>query len=417
MVDITLHSLTILVGTTASGKTKWATDNFSSWEIISPELIRLELFGRADAFQHESYVWKELVQRVEKRLLWGSRVVVDATNLKKQDRDCFLAVAKKTGVPLYVICFERDTEQKIKILTRDGVTHHDALAILQKQEQTMRSHARSLLALDGQDAKVCKSTAVGRIVQKVEILNNKLLVVGDVHGNISGMQQAIKMAALENRQIVWLGDIVDYGANNLKCVRMVYETVCNNEAVMVWGNHERKITKWIDCDWGKTFNGRMSDANYATVKEILSLSEDRRARFLAVWRALENHSQQCWHKDNWLFTHGAATSQMWHMQGYHRLPQPHSDMAFFGQTDRNHPTKEDGYPNRIWNWVDDVPAGRNVVVGHDWVDRQTNQIVVKINTHGGRVFCVDAGSSKGGRLAALAIDTNTQQTEERYFDT
>jgi hypothetical protein len=186
---------------------------------------------------------------------------------------------------------------------------------------------------------------------------------------------------------------------------------------MIWGNHERKISKWIDSNWGERYSGRLSEANTATVDQILSLNPERRQRFLSVWRALENHSQQFWRSNNWLFTHGAAGPQVWQTPHCHRLTGSLGEMAYFGQTDKVNPTRSDGYPNRVWDWVNSVPENHNVVVGHDWVDRTTNRVVTKRNNNGGTVYCVDAGNSKGGRLAAMQIDTLTQKTEEWYFDT
>ena len=413
MVHICSHSLVVLVGTAASGKSEWARVHFSPWETVSPEKIRQELFGRADNVENDSLVWNEIYRRVDCKLANGSRVVVDATNLKHSDREPFVNLAQMYGAQLVFVMFERSREKKQAVLHSLGYSISLAEDLITKQEQTLALGRKQLMRLPAQ---VVTSDSVAKIVSQPQ-LTTSLLAVGDVHGDFLSMQRAVDMAQDEQRQIVWLGDIVDYGSNNLKCVKLAYQTVVNGQAVIIWGNHERKIGQWIRANWGTTFRGRLSDANRATTREIESLSLDRRLKFLAAWRALENHSQQCWRSYNWLFTHGAATLGMWSTPSSHRLTNPDGEMAYFGQTDRHMPTKSDGYPNRIWDWVDNVPAAHNVVVGHDWVDRQNCKVLVKTNSAGGRVFCIDTGNSKGGRLAALAIDTQQQTVEERYLDT
>lgn len=417
MVDIPLHSMVVLVGTVGSGKQAWAREHFANFELLDVDMIRLQLFGRSNNHQHDSVVWKEIYRRAEQKISLGSRAVIVATNLKKGDRDPFVEIANKFGVNCYVITFDRAFDAKLQALEQRGWSQSAARSLLTKQEHTLKSGARSLVSDSSTRLFVVSSNAVANICSTNFDLPSRLLVVGDVHGDFASMSQVVQMAQQEERTIVWLGDIIDYGSHNLKCVRLAYDTVISNKAVMIWGNHERKIGRWIAHSWGQNYRGRISDANLCTIREIERLNGERRQRFLAAWTALENQSQQCWRSNNWLFTHGAANQHMWHMCREHRLNNPEGELAFFGQTDRSNPTRADGYPNRIWDWVDSVPPNHNVVVGHDWVDRQNNLIVIKTNSQGGTVYCIDAGNSKGGRLAALAIDTQNNQVEERYFDT
>ena len=417
MVDIPLHSLVVLVGTVGSGKQTWAQERFPSHERLSPESIKQELFGRSDNHQHDSVAWKELYRRAEQKISLGSRAVIVATNLKSHDREPFLKIAATYGVECFFVTFETARQVKQAELEKRGLSKTQAESLLTKQEHTLRSHSKSLTSDVEAKITVVDRNLVHAIANINFDLGSRLLAVGDVHGDFDSMKKAVAMARAEDRTIVWLGDVIDYGNQNLKCVRLAYDTVMRNQAVFVWGNHERKIGRWIKEGWGQNYGGRISEANACTIAEIQRLVPERRQRFLAAWSALENVSRQCWLSNNWLFTHGAASPNMWLCADHHRLHGSDSELAFFGQTDRNNPTRTDGYPNRIWDWVNSVPANHNVVVGHDWVDRANNSVTIKTNSQGGKVYCVDAGNSKGGRLAALAIDTQHQQVEERYFDT
>jgi protein phosphatase len=240
--------------------------------------------------------------------------------------------------------------------------------------------------------------------------------VGDVHGNLDAMHKAIQTAKQEDRFLVWLGDVVDYGSENLRCIRTAYETVAAGRAHMIWGNHERKISRWISNNWGQQFRGRLSDANLATIREIEKLPADSLTRFHTAWQALENWSTQHWVTSNWMFTHGAATVNMWNTHN-HRLLGMDQEHAYFGEVQDERAKTPEGYPVRTWDWVNSVPNNHTVVVGHDWLDHDTCRVTVKHGTQGGQVICVDTGSGKGGRLGGVAIDIETQKWEERYFDT
>jgi hypothetical protein len=91
---------------------------------------------------------------------------------------------------------------------------------------------------------------------------------------------------------------------------------------------------------------------------------------------------------------------MWKMSG-HSLSGYHGNMAYFGEVDSESPTREDGYPNRIYTWIDSIPANHTVVVGHD--PRKTDHPMMVTNGVRGRAIFLDTGSSKGGKLSCMTV--------------
>lgn len=402
MEKIPLHSIVVTIGTTHSGKTTWCRDTFPESQILGVCQLRQELTGSSENFTQDRQVWSELHRRARLRVEMGQRVVVDASNLKKQDREPFVNMADDLGVPVFYVLLDRPLADKRHA---NNVNNY----LLAKQQQTWSMEQRNILSGDGHKATVIKN------LQQLQIAQNgtpraptRLLVVGDVHGDYGSMAKAVDYARNNDLFIVWLGDVIDYGANNLKCMKLAYQSVSYGQGHMIWGNHERKIDRWIHAEWGKHYDGRLSDANLCTIQEIESLNPLRKTRFLAAWRALANWSTQHLTVGKWLFTHGAASNAMWAATG-HRLPGDLGNLAYFGEVDNRDPTRHDGHPNRIWNWVNTVPAEHTVVVGHDWLDRQKCEPVVKINSEGGRVIALDTGNSKGGVLSALDLDVTTNQ--------
>lgn len=416
MVDIPLHSIVVMVGTDGSGKTTWAHDHFPPNEIVGSQQLREQLLARGDNYQHQGMIWQELVRNVEMRLHWGSRVIVDHTNLNRWEQDTWANLSDTWGVPCVFVVVDQCHTQKLSHIMMRGTPVSVAEDLLVKQQAMLNVNKFSQRFNNQDGIRVINQPTHLKVAQVPRgLISDQLLVVGDVHGDYVGMKSAYDMAQRENRLLVWLGDVIDYGNQNLQCVKLAHKSVMANEAVMIWGNHERKISKWIRANWGQHYQGRLSEANMKTIREIDSLSPPRKQRFLAAWRALENMSQQCWHAHKWLFTHGAAHEFMWHNHS-HRLPHQAGERAYFGETCAHAPVKADGYPNRVWNWVTQVPMHHSVVVGHDWLDRQNHEIVIKRNPQGGTVYCIDTGNSKGGRLTALAINTVTDQVDVRYVN-
>jgi hypothetical protein len=284
---------------------------------------------------------------------------------------------------------------------------------MQKSFHTYQTAKREIASGDKARATVVSTNAAVTSFPTT-VASARILAVGDVHGNWDAMQQASEFASEQNAHIVWLGDVVDYGKHNLKCVRLAYDTVKTGRANMIWGNHERKIDRWIQNNLGSAYTGRLSEANLCTAKEILSINKDRQRKFLSAWTALRNWSHNHLVVGHYLFTHGAATPGMW-TQTERRLVGDDSNMAYFGEVDRDSPMKNDGYPNRVWNWVNSIPNGHTVVVGHDWLDRVGNEITVKTSPHGGTALAVDCGSSKGGRLGCVLIDLEEKSLTAHYF--
>ena len=80
------QKLTVLVGPSGAGKSTWAAANHEADDIVSSDAIRTEL-GMPLANQgDQSPVFAELRRRVAARLSSGRSAVIDATNLRAEDR-------------------------------------------------------------------------------------------------------------------------------------------------------------------------------------------------------------------------------------------------------------------------------------------------------------------------------------------
>lgn len=409
MEKINLHTLVLMVGPSGAGKSTVIEYLFDEHEVVSSDQIRAELLGDFRIQSNQEDIWAEVHRRVRQKLAFGQRVVVDATNLRFRDRKPFVDMAKLFGVELVYIVVNRPLDKKLST----GGWRLDVAGLIEKHDETFKNNLRDIMRGDG-IARVIEYTEVVEIdvVQHVNDpvsdnngwFDNGVMVVGDVHGNFDDLKPMVVDASLREQNILFLGDIVDYGDQNLAVFDLVYDLVKCGKARIIWGNHERKLTKWIDAGFGADFRGVvMAQGMGKTVNEInaaVAADPTFKERFRARWRMLHSNSRQHFVNREWLFTHGAATTSMWDMSG-HSLPGFHSNMAFFGEVDEAQPMRDDGYPNRTYRWIDSIPARHTVVVGHDHRDK--SQPLVVTNAMGGQAIFLDTGSSKGGKLSCMTV--------------
>ena len=399
MKTISLHSIVLMIGPSGAGKSTLANKLFNSHEIVSSDQIREELTGDFRMQTANSEVFFELHRRVELKINMGQRAVVDATNLKVRDRKFFVDLARKNNVNLYYVVINRPIDEKI----RDGGWRLGVENLIEKHDEVFRSNLPDINRGDGV-ATVVKHDESFHVVKRgniSEMINqgnfDKLMVIGDVHGNFSDASKLVRKADSENAFTVYLGDVIDYGDNNLETFNMIYDRIMNGKALMVWGNHERKLDMWIKAGFGQNgYRGKIGNGMKKTIEEIENLADKN--LFKAKWRALEFMSGQHYVFGNMLFTHAAATPDLWNINS-HRPHGEHGQMAFFGQVDRAKPLREDGYPNRLYDWVNDVPENKTVIVGHDILSK--NDPTTFKNQNGSTVIFLDTGSSKGGKLSHI----------------
>lgn len=235
---------------------------------------------------------------------------------------------------------------------------------------------------------------------------NGLLVFGDLHGDAVKLEK-LKNLALDKQLFLFsLGDLVDYGPDSPGVVGLFSYMFKRNQAHLVMGNHEIKFEKYIKQRRAGKILVQVKGGLVSTVNQFNSLPHnemlDLEDKFLEFTQA---HYHFAVFGKN-LFTHGAVHKRYWEGSQDKRV----IDLAVYAEVDRTQPMREDGYPNRTYDWVQFVPEGMNVVVGHDV--RSTASPVIANSPLGGKVVFLDVGNSKGGKLFAQHYDKNATLVDE-----
>lgn len=407
---IPLHSLVLMVGPSGAGKSTIVETNFSDYEVVSSDAIRHELVGDFQRQDINPLVFETLHTRVSAKLSIGERVVVDATHLRKVDRKSVTDIGQQFGVPIFYIVVNRPLDEKLATAGwRKGVP-----GLIERHDETFRNNEREILLGDNiatvidtrkDQLDVIRKVPNGDLTDHILDLGYKgVMVLGDVHGMRERLKSAIEWAIARNLYMICLGDVVDYGPNSLECVDIVYDLLTRGRASMTLGNHEKKIERWLTQDRafrekGTAVRLHLSEGNKVTTNAVQALSAENRMRFEAKFAAMVNLAKNHILLGDILLTHGGAEPEMFKITD-HRLGKRLEGIALYGETDQS-VTRPDGYPTRIYNWVDRIPDGKRVIVGHDI--RSNLMPLVVTGAKGGEATFMDTGSGKGGHLTTAHV--------------
>lgn len=329
-------------------------DLFPPHERISPHLIAHDLVGHAATAHLDAIVYAEARHRIELKLSLGQRVAV-------------------AGFP------------------RDPIGN--------------LAHAQGAQVHHIMSAPVLATRLPADPYDYLEANWRGITVIGDVHGDLRALNRALRWAQ-ERQNYVWLlGDVVDYGADTLAAADAVYAAVMAGNARMVVGNHERKIARWLDQSEHGRCHLRLNDGNRVTVEALNGLKKTARRQWTGRFRALLAHASLIQQIGNISLMHAAAHPSLWtHAPDSQSIEQ----FALYGEGD--HST---GKFRRVHRWIDAVPAGKLVFVGHDTVGQFPT---VLSGALGGQVVFLDTGSGTGGYLSSADLRFGNQGLHLECFN-
>jgi hypothetical protein len=329
---------------------------FDVHEVTDLATISDQLVGSSRRHDLIAIMYNELRHRVALKLSLGERAVVPMQDLTVDQRHQLVAVATSQGAAVYTIGQRAEagtahiksnaTIQPIRSLPADIETH------LHEQRWT------------------------------------GITVIGDVHGELEPLQQALDWARSRQHFVWLLGDVIDYGKQTLEVAEVVHHAVMNGEATMIFANHERKIARWLDRD---NEHLRISDGNRITIAALEQLTSRERTRWAGRFRGLLAHTALMQTIGDITLLHAAAHPSLWDIPDHRAIEQ----FALYGESDQS-----SGRFKRTHRWVDAVPLGKMVIVGHDIV---SDLPMIITGARGGKVVFLDTGCGKGGKLSSADL--------------
>ncbi|WP_210464251.1 polynucleotide kinase-phosphatase [Rufibacter roseolus] len=407
-------ALVLLVGPSSSGKSTFARTHFLGTEVISSDYCRAlvsddenNLDATKDAFDLLHYL-------AAKRLRRGKLTVIDALNIRKEDRAKLVQLAKDN----YALAAAIVLEAPMKTLFERHDRRTDRTFGRHALEKMVDNFRRSLRTIKREGFGYVYTVEDGEEVQIVRqpLWNNRkeetgpFDIIGDVHGCFDELVELLthlgytldltdsgrySVKAPANRKAIFLGDLTDRGPKSPEVLRLVMDMVANGTALCIRGNHDDKLLKYLQ--------GRdvvIAHGLEKTVAQLASTSAEFKAE---VWAFLDSLIAHYILDDGRLVVaHGGLPEEM-----HGRASSAVRAFCLYGETTGE--IDEFGLPVR-YNWAKNYKGKAMVVYGHtpvpglDWLNNTLN---------------VDTGCVFGGKLTALRYpekETVQVQSREVYSD-
>jgi protein phosphatase len=388
-------SLVLLVGASGSGKSTFAGTHFLPTEVLSSDFCRGLVWDDENDQAATKPAFELLHFIASKRMEAGRLTVVEATNVKREDRAPLVALARKYHFLPVAIVFNLP-ERLCQDRNRGRADRDFGPHVIRNQTRELRRSLRGLRKEGFRQVHVLGSPeeVEAATIARTPLWNNRKTehgpfdIVGDVHGCFDELEQLLAelgyergaegaYAHPEGRRAIFVGDLVDRGPRIVDSVRLVKTMVDAGTALCVPGNHDMKLVRKL--------RGRDVQITHGldrTLAELEALTDEERNEIRDFLDGLVSHYV---FDDGQLVVAHAGMKEEMAGRGSGKV----RDFALYGETTGE--TDEFGLPVR-WNWAAEYRGKAIVVYGHtpvpeaEWLNRTIN---------------IDTGCVFGGRLTAL----------------
>jgi protein phosphatase len=393
-------SLIALVGVSGSGKSSFARKHFRPTEVMSSDFFRGLVSDDENDQSASADAFDALYHVAGLRLAACRRTVIDATNVRAEDRRKLVALARAYDVlPVAIVldvpesvCVERnaarpDRQMSAHVVPRMARDLHRGLRGLER-EGFRASHV-----LRGVDEIESATIAYQRLYNDRRDLTGPFDVIGDVHGCRSELEtllgelgyvvarddagRAVDAVHPAGRTAAFVGDLVDRGPDTPGVLRLVMGMVAAGHALCVPGNHESKLLR--------ARRGRKVQISHGLAESLEQLDAEEPDFLAAVDTFIDGLVSHYVLDDGRLVIAHAGLKEAYHGRASGRV----RDFALYGETTGE--TDEYGLPVR-YPWANEYRGRATVLYGHtptttpEWIN----------NT-----MCLDTGCVFGGSLTAL----------------
>ncbi|ACU60752.1 polynucleotide kinase-phosphatase [Chitinophaga pinensis] len=396
-IQIPELSLIVLIGATGSGKSTFAKKWFGNAEIVSSDRCREMVSNSENTKDASADAFDLLYYIVGKRLKRGLLTVVDATNVRSEDRKNLVALAREYHtLPVAIVmnlpdkvCLARNEMRTDRSLAGHLVTNH--IHALKRGIGKLKTEGFRKIFEFHTEAEVAAITGIEREplwnMKKAE--HGPFDIIGDIHGCYEELCTLLtklghrvdaathSVEVLTGRKLLFLGDLCDRGPASPAVFKLVMNTVKEGTALCVPGNHDMKLLKYL-----RGSNVKLSHGLKMTVDQLAAEETSFIDALKVFLDSLVSHYVL---DDGKLVVAHAGLKEEMHGRGSGAV----REFCLYGETTGE--IDEFGLPVR-YNWASSYKGKAMVVYGHTPVyEPQWFNNTIDIDT--GCVF--------GGKLTAL----------------
>lgn len=404
-------ALVVLVGPSGAGKSTFAAKHFLPSEVVSSDRCRGIVADDENAQDATGDAFDLLHYICAKRLKRGLLTVVDATNVRPEDRRHLVMLAREYHcLPVAIVldvparvCEERNAGRE----DREFGSH-----VIRRQRSTMRRGIgkrgkglrregfRVTYHLDSPEAVDAASIRREPLWNDRSGESGPFDIIGDVHGCFDELVELVEKlgwkversaGAAEGdwpvtpppagdgpvRRLLFLGDLVDRGPKSPAALRFAMRQVADGHALCVPGNHEIKLLKKLQ--------GRQVQLTHGLAETMEQLESEPPEFLPAVAEFIEGLiSHYVLDGGKLVVSHAGLREEM---QG--RGSGAVRQFCLYGETTGE--IDDFGLPVR-YDWAAEYRGRAMVVYGHtpvpqaDWLNG---------------TICIDTGCVFGGKMTAL----------------
>ena len=400
-------ALVALIGPSGAGKSTFARTHFKPTEVISSDYCRglvsddeNDQGATNDAFEVLHYI-------AAKRLANRRLTVIDATNVRADDRKALIRLAREHhALPVALVfdmparlCLDRN-EGRPDRQFGSHVVRNQLRALRQSRRGLKKEGFRQIQTFKTEEEVDAVTIERQRLWTDRRDETGPFDIIGDIHGCFDeltslltelgyGIDEGLDddgaaryaVTPPDGRRVVFLGDLVDRGPRVPDVLRLAMSMVEAGTAICVPGNHENKLLRWL--------NGRNVQTTHGLAETIAQLEAEpeaiRESFKKDVARFIDSLVSHCVLDDGRLVVAHAGMKE--DMQG--RASGAVRQFALYGETTGE--IDEFGLPVRH-DWASDYRGQAMVAYGHtpmpeaEWLNR---------------TICLDTGCVFGGKLTAL----------------
>ena len=391
-------SLVLLIGASGSGKSTFARRHFLPTEVISSDYCR-GLVADDETDQSATKAAFEILHFiVSKRLEAGRLTVVDATNVRAEDRRVLIEIARRYHVLPVALVFDLPESLCLE-RNRGRPDRNFGSHVVRNQRQQLRRSMRGLQREGFRHVTVFRSVEEvdAAVLVREPLWNNRkdqhgpFDIIGDVHGcydelrdlllalgfEVEDSGERIRVAHPSGRKLVFVGDLVDRGPKTPQVLKLVMAAVADGVAYCVAGNHDVRLARKL-----KGRDVRVSHGLAESLEQLESETPEFRRQAAEFLDGLVSH--YVFDGGQLVVAHAGLPEEM-----HGRASAEVRTFAMYGETTGE--TDEYGLPVR-YNWAADYRGRATVVYGHTPVP-----VAEWLNN----TICIDTGCVFGARLTAL----------------
>lgn len=220
---------------------------------------------------------------------------------------------------------------------------------------------------------------------------------GDVHGHFSAFAQMAADGINDGWHLHSLGDIIDKGPFSPESMALACDLADRGWLDLSPGNHCEKFMRWMQ---GRPV--KLQKRGLATTVSQLAAHPDGK-RIAERYFNLVAESK-LWSRFGDLYAvHASFDKRMIGRDGplvqAKDVPSSLRTRCLFGEATGE--IGEDDFPIRSFDWIEEIPAGAIVLVGHTIFS--LCEITERRNSVGGRLIHMDTGIQMNGKLSWLDI--------------